>query len=54
MFPQPLPFPFSHLKKGNGMKVLSGKVILQNLSTDHALRFQYLIVGFFRNSEVFP
>ena len=36
------------------MDLIQGYVVLQHFGTDHALRFQYLVVGLLCQSEVFP
>jgi hypothetical protein len=36
------------------MDIIQGYMVLQHLGTDHALRFQYLGIGFFRQTQVFP
>jgi hypothetical protein len=36
------------------MDVVQGNVVFQHLGTDHALRFKYLGIGFFRQTQVFP
>ena len=36
------------------MNIIQRNVILQHLGTDHALRFKYLGIGFFRQTQVFP
>jgi len=54
MFLQPFSFPFAHLQEGGRMNVVQGDMVLQYLHTDNTLRFQYLIIGFLRQTQVFP
>ena len=36
------------------MDVVQGDMVLQYLRTDNTLRFQYLIIGFLHQTQVFP